>query len=334
MLAGTFAVGLGAPLARAADLKSIKFVVDFTYQGDHAIWALPLANGGFKKNGLDVSMSRGYGSGDTIVKVASGAYDIGFADISAVVKFNADNPTKRVIGVMQVFNHTLCAIISLSKNGIHKPADLVGKTIGDASFDASRILFPAFAQANHIDPSKVNWKNIAPDLRETILVQGQVQAIGGFTSTSLFNLMHIGVKREDIVLLKYADNGVDLYGNAVIVREDYLKQHPERTRAFVMTTIEGTKQAIKDPKAGMLAMQKLDPLFNVDLELARWKYVVAQTILTPEVEKHGYGYVDPARMKQTIEANALSYGIKTPPTLAEMYTSSLLPPKAQRMLKA
>jgi len=84
----------------------------------------------------------------------------------------------------------------------------------------------------------------------------------------------------------------------------------------------------------MAAMQKIDPLFDVKLELARWKYVLAQTILTPEFEKHGFGYVDPERMKKTIQANVLSYGIKKPPTPDEIYTLSMLPPKSQRMLKS
>src|SRR3984957_10430398 len=77
--------------AQAQSATNVKFVVDFTYQGNHAIWGLALAQGMFSREGLNVTMDRGYGSGDTIVKVASGAYDIGFADVNAAVKFNALN---------------------------------------------------------------------------------------------------------------------------------------------------------------------------------------------------------------------------------------------------
>ena len=66
--------------ARAQSPTNVKFVIDFTYQGNHAIWGLALAQGLFTREGLAVTMNRGYGSGDTIVKVASGAYDVGFAD--------------------------------------------------------------------------------------------------------------------------------------------------------------------------------------------------------------------------------------------------------------
>ena len=60
-------------IAQAQTITNVKFAIDFTYQGNHAIWGLALAQGMFSREGLNVTMDRGYGSGDTIVKVASGA---------------------------------------------------------------------------------------------------------------------------------------------------------------------------------------------------------------------------------------------------------------------
>lgn len=44
-----------------------------------------------------------------------------------------------------------------------------------------------------------------PPLRETMLVRGDVDAITGFTFTSLLNIEARGVKAEDVVVLPYAD---------------------------------------------------------------------------------------------------------------------------------
>ena len=332
--AAAAALPLLSPPARAQALQTVKFVTDYAYQGNHAIWGLGIDRGLFKAQGLNVAMDRGYGSGDSIVKVASGAYDFGFADLSAAVKFNASNPDKRVIGVYQGFDRTLTAIITLAKSGIRKPQDLVGHVIGGQENDASRLLFPAFARVNHFDADKVSWKSIAPNLRETILVQNQVDAISGFTSTSLFNLLGIGIKRDDIVLLPFATNGLDLYGNAVIVREDYLAAHPDLVRGFVKGTIEGTKAVIKDPMAGMEAMKARDPLFDTKLEAQRWQLVLDDAILTPAVRKDGFGTIDPARINLLISLNAEAYGIPNPPTPEQLYTVRFLPPQAERMVPA
>ena len=66
------AVALAAPMVARAQATRMKFVCDFAYQGNHAVWGLAIDRGLFDKDGLSVSMDRGYGSGDTIVKVASG----------------------------------------------------------------------------------------------------------------------------------------------------------------------------------------------------------------------------------------------------------------------
>jgi NitT/TauT family transport system substrate-binding protein len=326
------AVPMLARRAAAQSLTTVKFVTDFAYQGNHAIWGLGIDRGLFKAQGLNVAMDRGYGSGDSIVKVASGAYDIGFADLSALVKFNASNPDKRVIAVYQGFDRTLTAIITLKKSGITKPAELVGHVIGGQENDASRLLFPAFARVNHFDADKVSWKSVAPNLREAILVQNQVDAISGFTSTSIFNLINVGIKKDDIVALPFATNGLDLYGNAVIVREAYLAKNPDLVRGFVKGTIESTKALIKDPAAGMEAMKARDPLFDTKLEAQRLQLVLDDAILTPAVRKDGFGVVDPARIALLISLNAEAYGIANPPTPEQIYTIKFLPPAAERMV--
>lgn len=329
-------LGLGAAvaprIARAA--TPVRLVLDFAFQGNHSVFALGIDGGFYSREGLGVTMDRGYGSGDTIVKVASGAYDIGFADINAAVKFNAQNPDKRVIAIYQGFDRTLSAIISLAKAGIKQPKDVQGRTLGAPEADASRLLFPVFAAKNAIDPAKVEWKSIAPNLRETILVQGQVDAITGFTTTSFFNLVAAGVPRESIVMLPYAEHGLDLYGNAVIVREDFVAAHPDLLAGFVRATIAGTKAAIADPAAGMAALQKRDPLFDVALERQRFAMALQDAILTPDVRQNGFGTVDPARMALTISANAQAYGIATPPTPDQLYTTRFLPPQPDRMPQA
>ena len=321
---------IAAPaVGRAA--TNVRFVLDFAFQGNHSVFALGIDRGHYSSAGLNVSMDRGYGSGDTIVKVASGAYDFGFADINAAVKFNAQNPDKRVISVYQGFDRTLSAIITLAKSGIKQPADVQGRTLGAPEADASRLLFPVFAAKNGLDPAKVAWKSIAPNLRETILVQGQVDGISGFTTTSFFNLLAAGVPRESIVLIPYSEHGLDLYGNAVIVREDTIAAHPELVAGFVRGTIAGTKDAIADPAAGMAALQKRDPLFDIALEQQRFAMALQNAILTPAVKQNGFGTVDPARMALTIAANAQAYGIATPPAPEQIYTARFLPPQAERM---
>ena len=178
---------------------------------------MPVAKGYFKAEKLNVTVDAGNGSGGTVTRVASGAYDMGFADMAALMEFQANNPTapNKPVAVMMVYNNTPAAVLALKKSGIKTPADLNGKKLGAPVFDAGRKALPIFAKANSI--GAVDWTAMDPPLRETMLVRGDVDAITGFSFTSLLNLEARGVKAEDIVVLPYPSHGVKLYGNAIIV---------------------------------------------------------------------------------------------------------------------
>lgn len=317
--------------AAAADLTEVKFTLDWAVQGNHAVWTVAQDQKLFEKEGLKVKIDRGYGSGDAVTKVASGAYDIGFSDINAVIKFDAENPGNPVLGVCQIFDKTLNSIITLKKSGIKSPKELVGRKIGAPEADSSRLMFPAFAKAAGIDATAVDWVSMQPQLRETMLVQGQVDAISGFSSTSFFNLTGVGVAADDIVVFPFPDNGLDLYGSTVIVRKDFAEKHPEVVAAFVKATIAGLKAVVKDPDAAAKTLTLVDPLAKVELEKARLKYVLDRSMFTPGIKKDGFGSVDAARMQQSIDVAVAAYKIPTAPKPEDVYTTKFLPPVADRM---
>lgn len=328
---GVAALAASTLAAAAQEPTPVKFTLDWALQGNHAIWGAALANKDFEKNGLKVTMDRGYGSGDTVVKVAAGAYDIGFTDINAVIKFNAENPDKAVLSFYQIFDRTPNAIIALAKSGIKTPADLAGKKLGAPEADSSRLMWGAFAAANKLDPKSVNWVSMAPNLRETLLVQGQVDAISGFSSTSVFNLIGAGVKPEDIVVLAYSDYGLDLYGSGLIAKPDYIAKNPKVIEGFVKATIAGQIALFKDADASLATVKAIEPLFNIPLEKSRLAFLMDKGVLkSPGFEKNGFGYVDPARMELTIKTNSEVYGFK-PPAAEAIYTTKFLPPAADRM---
>jgi NitT/TauT family transport system substrate-binding protein len=317
--------------AATAQTKDVKFTLDWALQGNHAVWTVAQEKGYFAKEGLNVKIDRGFGSGDAVTKVASGAYDIGFSDINAVIKFVGENPTNPVMGVFQTFDKTLNSIITLKKSGIATPKDMAGKTLGSPEADSSRLMFPAFAKANGIDPAAVKWTTMQPQLREAMLAQGQVDAISGFVSTSFFNLTAVGIAPEDIVVMTFPDNGLDLYGSTVIVRKDYAEKNPEVVAAFVRATIAGLKDLVKDPDGLVGTIQKVDPLAKVDLEKGRLKMVLERAMLTPNLKANGFGHVDPARMQKSIEVAAEAYALKVVPKAEDIYTTKFLPPKEARM---
>ncbi|MEP6740691.1 MAG: ABC transporter substrate-binding protein, partial [Caldimonas sp.] len=311
LLAGIAALtGACVALPASAQETAIKFQLDWRFEGPQAMFLVPLAKGYYKAEKLDVTVDAGNGSGGAVTRVASGAYEMGFADIAALMEFHANNPTapNKPIAVMMVYNNTPAAVLALKKSGITKPSDLNGKKLGAPVFDAGRKAFPIFAKANNI--TGVTWTAMDPTLRETMLARGDIDAITGFSFTSLLNLEARGVKAEDIVVLPYPSYGVKMYGNAIIVSETFLQKNPEAVKAFLRAFSKGMKDVVADPKGAIAILKARDGLVNEELELRRLKLALDATILTPDAKAEGFGEVRAPRLSLMASQVSDAFGTK------------------------
>ena len=115
--------------------------------------------GFWKDRGLDVSISRGFGSSNASKTVGLGRYDFGQADIAAMLKGAAAGLPLVSIGMVN--QRSPICIVTLEDSGIRAPKDLEGHKLGGSPGGGTRNLWPAFAKANNIDRSKVKiWMPI------------------------------------------------------------------------------------------------------------------------------------------------------------------------------
>ena len=122
-----------------------------------------------------------------------------------------------------------------------------------------------------------------PPLRETMLVRGDVDAITGFSFTSLLNLEARGVKADDVVVLPYPDYGVKLYGNAIIVVRGVPQEEPgggEGLPARLHQGHEGRDRRSEGERSRR--SRQRDGIINEALELRRLKLALDATVLTPD----------------------------------------------------
>jgi len=312
-----------------AQTTPIKFQLDWRFEGPSALFLLPAAKGYFKEAKLDVAIDAGNGSGATVTRVASGAYDMGFADLSALMEFNANNPDapNKPVAVMMVYNVTPASVMALKKSGIKSPADLNGKKMGAPVFDAGRRAFPIFAKANNV--TGVQWTSMDPPLRETMLVRGDVDAITGFTFTSLLNLEARGVKAEDVTVLAYPDYGVKLYGNVIIVSPKFLKENPAAVKAFLSAFAKGAKDVIADPAKAITYVKERDGIVNTELETRRLKLAIDTVINTPSARAEGFGQAEAPRLSLMASQVSDAFNTKSRVDPAAVWTSAYLPSKAE-----
>ena len=312
-----------------AQTTPIKFQLDWRFEGPSALFLTPVAKGYFKDAKLDVTVDAGNGSGAAVTRVASGAYDMGFADLAALMEFHANNPDapNKPVAIMVVYNDTPASVMVLKKSGITKPADLSGKKMGAPVFDAGRRAFPIFAKANGI--TGFQWIAMDPPLRETMLVRGDVDAITGFTFTSLLNLEARGVKAQDIVVMPYPEFGVKLYGNVIIASPKLLKDNPGAVKAFLSAFTKGVKDVMANPAAAITEVKARDGIINVELETRRLKLAIDTVINTPNAHAEGFGQVNGPRLSLMASQVSDAFNTKTRVNPDAVWNGSFLPAKAE-----
>jgi NitT/TauT family transport system substrate-binding protein len=314
-----------------AEMTKVKLVLDWAVIGTHAPFSVALKNGLFEKNGLDVRIDRGYGSTDAISKVGNGTYDFGFADPNLLLQYNAKNPDAKVTMVFLLHDESQSAIVARKASGISSPKDLVGKKIAGAVGDNSRMLFPVYARLAGFDDSKVEWMTVQPQMKDTLLSRGDVDAVATLEPTTLLALKKFGASTDDYVSFRYSKFMPELMGTGIIVSERTIRERPEVIRAFVASTVEGMKYALAHPKEAVATLTALDPMVSLDNELARFKLGNDMAMSNPALKVSGMGAVTPERLRKSIEYISTVANVTPPADFKEIYNQDFLPAKADRM---
>ena len=322
------ALGACASATAAFAATPIKFQLDWRFEGPSALFLQPVAKGYFQAAGLNVVVDAGSGSGGAIQRVASGSYDMGFADMAALMEFYANNPEvkDKPVAVMMVYNSTPSSVLALKKSGIAKPADLTGKKMGAPVFDGGRRGFALFAKANKV--GDVQWTSMDPPLRETMLVRGDIDAITGFSFTSLLNLEARGVKASDVVVMPFADNGVKHYGNAIIASAKMVRENPEAIRAFLKAFAKGAKEVMASPAASIAYVKERDGIVNTAMETRRLQLALDGVVNTSDARAEGFGQINATRMALMASQVSDVYATKTRVNPDLVWSGRFLPPVA------
>jgi NitT/TauT family transport system substrate-binding protein len=331
-LAGVGAASLlAASGARTQEMPAIRFVLDWKYEGEHAQFTVPATDGTFRRLGLNVTLDRGNGSGDTIAKVAAGAYDMGLADTYTMVRFNANNPGNRLVSVAMVQDKSASGVVALRSKGINKPADLAGKRIYAPAADAGRILFPIFAAQNNIDLTSIQWNTVTSELRDSMLARREADAVTANTVTTVMNVRAVGVPESELAVFFYARYGVDLYGSSIVTTRAFAEKNPEAVRKFISALVHGLNVMAADLNAAMASLKRYDRLLNDEVEKERMNISMRDMLISPNVLKNGFSSVDTVRLDRTLQQVAPVFGIAAPPA-SDVYTDRYLPPASERVI--
>jgi NitT/TauT family transport system substrate-binding protein len=307
--------------AKAAE--SINLTLPWIPEGEVAFMYAAQKEGFWAKRGLEVTITRGFGSGEAAKNVGLGRYEFGQADIGAMI--NAASNGLPLVSVAMVSQKSPVCIIALKGSGITRPKDLEGKRLGGAPAGATNNLWPAFARINGIDLSKVQLISVQPGLDIQALTSRNIDAVATLYQSSAPYLWADNVPFETIF---FAGNGLDIYSLTFIMQSAKLTKSSKQVAAFVEGVMEGLRFSYLNPEKTLEDFVSAVPESGkTDRDRAITKHsllINTATGLSEEVHKSGLGWHDPKKVEYTL--NTVNTFLKLPkmPAISSIYTNDFV----------
>jgi NitT/TauT family transport system substrate-binding protein len=316
--AATFAAASTLAAAPALAQEKIDFILNWVPGGDHAPYYYAKKLGWYQKEGIDLNLEPGKGSALSTQRVGAGANPVGLADMAGVLVAKGKGADS--VAVFNVYANSPQGMYWLKSSCIKGIKDFAGKKIGNPAGDGARVMWPALAKANGIDPKSVTWVNIDPNAKLAALKAHTIDV-----TTSFYNLHHV-FKRElgnDMGFVAWRDVGLNPYGNSIIVNGAYLKKNKDLVAKFTKVTQRAFAECVKQPKPCVQALIDANGALSFDNELVNWQLV--EVLMSDKTSQTvALGWHDDKRMQDDYALVRDYIGLEKPYDVKTTYTNEFL----------
>jgi len=314
-IAAALLAGVLSCLAQAADKVTLQ--LNWFHLADHSPIYMALKKGYYKEENLELAVVRGSGSADSAKKIDLKQADVGISDAPTVITAISKGADLKMVAV--VFDKAGNNAFFKKSANIRSPKDLIGKKIAVPPADSHRVLWPAFAALNKLDPKAVTLVNVKPEGKQAIVAAGEVDA--AFDLYTSYAIWEKVLGKGQVGHLLWADYGLPIYGHTYFVNTELERKNPKLIERFLRATHKGWRDAHANPAEAIDAMVAVvpgldrEPLFNTTPQ-------IMDLCITERSRKHGIGWIEEALMQRTIDVTFASARPDRPVKVADVYTNA------------
>ena len=288
-----------------------------------------LEEGFYEDEGVAINLQRGFGSGDTVKKIASGTRDVGQPTLSAVLSaFESDNELPiTVVGASIPIPPNGYFYIE-GRDGIEEPTDIEGKTIGLVPGSGDAALFPIALEEIGLERSDVDVQDATFSTIYPLLAEGDLDvATGWFLQKPVMKNVaeENGIDPSRVKFVGYArDLGIELYGQVLVANNDWLADNENDLSMFLSALAKSYKHAAENPDVAFENWFQNNRA--KDEENHRSRFDLARQMWTdPYIEENGYLQISEEKLSSSTEIIADTADLEFTPSMDTLFTNEYLP---------
>ncbi len=221
------------------NLEKVSLQLAWKHQFEFAGFYAAIEQGYFAEQGLEVEVREYQQKVDHIDAVLKGQADFGIASDNLLHRRLQGQPVVLLANYFRRY-----PLVILARPGIHSLADLKGKRLMIAAKDRDSIIIrAAFHQAGLVPGENIEL--LAHNFNAEPFMQGEVDAMTAFYSNEPYLLEQQNIPYE---LIELTDALPSLGAANLFTSEQYARQYPQRTRAFLKAANQGWAYALENPE--------------------------------------------------------------------------------------
>jgi NitT/TauT family transport system substrate-binding protein len=290
-VAAALASGLAVAGACAQSLDKVTFGTNWVAQGEHGGFYQALADGTYRKHGLDVTIVPGGPNTNNRLLLPVGKLDF-FMSANSLQSFDAIEQNIPTVAVTAIFQKEPQVLIAHPDQGIEKFEDLKKLTLFVSKEGVATYLQWLKADFG-FDESKVRPYTFNPQP----FLADKRSAMQGYVTSEPYAIQKQGGFTPKIFLL--ADQGFDSYSTLIETRRDLVEKRPDLVQRFVDASIIGWYNYLYgDSRAANASIRRHNPEMTEEL-LAYSVSTMKQygIVDSGDASKLGIGAMTDARMK-------------------------------------
>lgn len=272
-----------------ASAQSLTLMLDWFPNADHVGIYQALAEGDFTNAGLNVHVEVPSNPASPLQLLAAGKVDAAISYEPELLL--ARNRNLPLVSVAAIVQEPLTSIVSLGSQHIKRPAQLRGKTVGDAGIPYQHAYLETILAHAKVPPASVKEVNVGDNLVPAMLSKRVNATLGAYWNVEAIQLAQMG-KHPNVIRMNQV--GVPTYDELVlVVRRSTLQNQPDLIRRLVQAIARGYQAVRSDPAAAVSNLVQANP--SLDRKAQNAEVRATLPAFFPRDPSKPWGYQDPVQ---------------------------------------